>query len=38
MNFDPYPEEGHGAVLAILCAMLVSVLASIAIVIYHLFS
>lgn len=38
MHFDPYPEEGHGAVLAILCAMLVSVLASIAIVIYLLFS
>lgn len=33
MNFDPYPEEGQGAVLAILLAILVSVILSIFIVI-----
>lgn len=38
MNFDPYPEEGHGAVLAILCAMLVFVIFCFAILIYLLFS
>jgi hypothetical protein len=36
MNFDPYHEEGQGAVLAILLAILVSVIFSIVIVIHSI--
>lgn len=38
MSFDPYPEDGNGAVLAILCALLVFVISCFALLIYNLLS